>query len=102
MENILNDRNELDHRLYVFPNSALKLNDKKINYLDFLSNTKDPNCIEALRYVQRHYDQKKVDKILKEEGLLFSRPFFYGGDYLTYCKCNNTMKNGVIKRRKRL
>ena len=59
-------RQELDRRLYVFPNSALKLNDKKINYLDFLSNTKDPNCIEALRYVQRHYDQKKVDKILNE------------------------------------
>lgn len=77
MENILNDRNELDRRLYVFPNSALKLNDKKINYLDFLSNTKDPNCIEALRYVQRHYDQKKVDKILNETPMSDIKRNFY-------------------------
>lgn len=35
MEAIMKDSKEVESRLYVFPNSALKEQDKKINYLSF-------------------------------------------------------------------
>ena len=66
MQFIMKDRNEIENRLYVFPNSALKENDKKINYFEFLSKTKNRECIKALKYVVNNYDERKVRKIITE------------------------------------
>ncbi len=41
MENILNDRQKLNHRIYNIPTSAIKENDSRINYFDFISALKN-------------------------------------------------------------
>ena len=64
MKAIMKDPKEIENRIYVFPNSALKEQDRKINYFSFLSTTKNKDCIEALRYVQQHYNEKKIKNIL--------------------------------------
>ena len=36
IKEIINDKNEIDARIYVFPTSAIKIADKKINYFDYI------------------------------------------------------------------
>ncbi len=66
MQIIINDRKEIENRLYVFPNSALKEQNKKINYFSFLSSTKEKNCIAAMEYVEQHYEEEAIRKIINE------------------------------------
>lgn len=37
MKEIINNQDEIDNRVYVFPNSAIKHKDKKINYYQYIS-----------------------------------------------------------------
>lgn len=78
MQKIMQDETEIENRIYVFPNSALKENNKKINYLDFLSHTKDRDCLNALMYVWNHYDQIKIFDILTETEMSETKKVFYG------------------------
>ena len=78
MQKIMQDKTEMENRIYVFPNSALKENDKKINYLDFLSHTRDKDCLNALMYVWNHYDKNKVFDILSETEMSETKKVFYG------------------------
>lgn len=60
MEKVISDKNELNARIYRFPTSAIKLNGTKINYCDFLCNTTNKDCRNALK---RMLDRIDVDKI---------------------------------------
>ena len=77
MRRILQDINEINNRIYVFPNSVLKENDKKINYFDFLSHTKDKECLNALVYVHNHYNQKTVMDIIENAPISDVKKMFY-------------------------
>ena len=72
MEKILETRSEIENRLYVFPNSALKIDNKKINYYNFLTKTQDIDCIRALQYVTEHISMDKLTlPTAKAGGFLF-------------------------------
>lgn len=45
---ILLNQNELNARIYNYPTSAIKINNKKINYRDFLLNTDNIDCKKSL------------------------------------------------------
>ena len=77
MMRVLEDQKELDNRLYVFPNSALKENGRKINYFDFLTHTKDPDCLEALQYVHIHYKPSEVNRIIEQTEISDIKKRFY-------------------------
>lgn len=48
MRNVLENESELNARIYQFPTSAIKLNERKINYYDFLMAAENKECNEAL------------------------------------------------------
>ena len=48
MKTILENENELNVRIFQFPTSATKLNDRKINYYDFISSMENENCNKAV------------------------------------------------------
>ena len=48
LNDIINNEEEINKRIYVFPNSALKIDDKKINYYDYISSLKNKDCNKAL------------------------------------------------------
>ena len=48
IEQIINDKSEMEARIFVFPTSALKINDKKINYFDYISSLQNEDCNQAL------------------------------------------------------
>lgn len=63
---IMDVRDEIDARVYTFPTSALKENDKKINYFDYISSLKNPDCNEALKRIVPLIDMNKIYQIIDE------------------------------------
>ncbi|MDL0088767.1 HipA domain-containing protein [Campylobacter gastrosuis] len=61
---MLNDRSEIEKRVYVFPNSAIKISGVKINMLDFLKNTNNKDCLEALQTITPKIDLSKINEII--------------------------------------
>ena len=56
----------MNARVFVFPTSALKIDDKKINYFDFISNLKNEDCNNALSRIFPKIDLEKINKIINE------------------------------------
>lgn len=56
----------MNARVFVFPTSALKIDDKKINYFDFISNLKNEDCNNALLRIFPKIDLEKINKIINE------------------------------------
>lgn len=66
MEYILSTPKEIDERIYVFPNSALKENDRKINYFRFLLETENTECLKALKRIGSRIDLDNIDGIIDD------------------------------------
>ena len=64
MKMILSDKNELNHRIFDIPLSAVTYNGKKINYFKFLSEGKFPDCNKALKRIASRIDMKKIYEII--------------------------------------
>ena len=78
MKKILNDPKEIEARIYIFPNSILKNNDKKINYFNYISSLENKDCHEALKRIGRRIDLNMINKIIDEvEGISDIRKEFY-------------------------
>lgn len=64
MKKILSDKNELNHRIFDIPLSAVTYNGKKINYFKFLSEGEFPDCNKALKRIASRIDMKKIYEII--------------------------------------
>ncbi len=60
MQDVLNDEEALNLRIYRFPTSAIKLHGNKINYYDFLSDAEYEDCNQA---VKRIYERINMNEI---------------------------------------
>lgn len=63
-KNVMNNKEEIEKRIYVFPNSAIRENGVKINPFNFLKTTTDSDCIEALRRITQRINIKKINEIV--------------------------------------
>ena len=78
MEAVLSDESELHARIFRFPTSALKQNDRKINYYDFLSGLENADAREALKRIAPRVDQKQIaDFIDRVPGISELQKVFY-------------------------
>ena len=66
LKSILNDEKEMNSRVFVFPTSALKENNKKINYFDYISSLQNEDCKQALKRIFPRIDLKKINTIITE------------------------------------
>lgn len=66
LKSILNDEKEMNSRVFVFPTSALKENNKKINYFDYISSLQNDECNQALKRIFPRIDLKKINTIITE------------------------------------
>ena len=66
MRGTLADPNELNLRIFNIPLSGIRLNNKKINYFDFISSLEYPDCNAALRYIVPKIDMAKIARIIDE------------------------------------
>lgn len=66
IEEIMNDESEIDARIFVFPTSALKINDKKINYFEYISSLENEDCNQALLRIVPKINLENIEKIIQE------------------------------------
>lgn len=64
MRKILSDKNELNHRIFDIPLSAVTYNGKKINYFKFLSGCEFADCNKALKRISSRIDMNKIYEII--------------------------------------
>lgn len=72
MKKILSDKNELNHRIFDIPLSAITYNGKKINYFKFLSEGEFPDCNKALKRIASRIDMKKIYEIIDNTPMITS------------------------------
>lgn len=78
MEDFLKDKAEIEKRTYIFPNSALKIDNKKINYYECISSLKDKDCNEALLRMFPKIDMNKINNVIDNTPLISNvRKEFY-------------------------
>lgn len=63
---IINDNDELDARVYIFPTSALKENEKKINYFKYISSLENEDCNKALATMTPLVDIDKINEVINK------------------------------------
>lgn len=54
----------MEARVFVFPTSALKINDKKINYFEFINSLRNEECNKALIRIYPKIDIEKINIII--------------------------------------
>lgn len=78
MTEYLNDNDELEKRVYVFPNSALKIENVKINYYEFIKEGKNKDCNKALKEILPKINLETINEIIDETpGITETRKKFY-------------------------
>lgn len=66
MDAILNSDDEINRRVYVFPNSPIEENGKKIPYFDFISSLKNADCNAALKRISALIDMEKIRRLIDQ------------------------------------
>ena len=88
---IIDLKDEMDARIYTFPNSALKENDNKINYYDYITNLKNQDCNNALKRIVPIIDMNTINEIIdKTEYISDLRKEFY--KRIVYERYNKILK----------
>lgn len=64
MNDVLNDENELNARIFNFPASIIKINDKKINYYDFITSLDNDDCNKAIKRIAPNINIKEIDDFI--------------------------------------
>lgn len=72
MEAVLNNEDEIDRRVYVFPTSSIEENGKKISYFEFISSLKNPDCTSALKRISEKIDMERISELIDETPTLLS------------------------------
>jgi len=64
IEALLKDKGGLNNRVYNYPLAALKINDKKVNYHDFVTGLTNKDCNEALQRIFPRINMPKIKHIV--------------------------------------
>lgn len=66
MRTVLENRAELNLRIYSIPTSALMINGKRIRYFDYINSLENKDCNDALKRIFPKIDLEKIKNIVNE------------------------------------
>lgn len=66
IEKVMGNTQEIHHRIFNIPVSAIQFCGKKINYYEFISSLKNEECNQALKRLVPRIDMKNIEKIVDE------------------------------------
>ncbi len=66
MQRTLDNQTEMDFRVFNIPLSGIKINNKKINYFDFISSLENDDCNKALKRIVPQIDMEQIGEIIDE------------------------------------
>lgn len=64
IRDILSDQDEFYNTVIRSPTSAIKRNDKRINYLDFITSCEDEDCCKALKRIKSRIKINEIYEII--------------------------------------
>lgn len=64
MKLVMDNPSEMEERIYTYPTSAIKNEHKKINYFQFLVETKHEGCIRALSDISSSINLNQINEII--------------------------------------
>lgn len=70
MKEIMNSEFETNKRVYTFPTSQIKIDDKKSSYFEVISSTKYKECNEAVIKIYEKYSESDINKLIDEIELI--------------------------------
>ena len=74
----LDDQSEIEARVYNWPNSSIRIEDRKVNYFEFISSLAKQDCNEALKRVYPRINLDLICAIINnDEDLLEIQKEFY-------------------------
>lgn len=65
IKTILSDKNQINHRIYNIPTSAIRIDNRRINYFQFISSLDNHDCNLALKRIEEHLDMEKISGIIE-------------------------------------
>lgn len=65
MLKVMNSEEETNNRIYKYPTSQIKLNNKKSSYYEIINSLEFKECNEALINIYKLYDRNKVNKLIE-------------------------------------
>ncbi|MBP3339558.1 MAG: HipA domain-containing protein [Lachnospiraceae bacterium] len=78
IEKVLNDREELDKRIYTFPTSQIKYKGNKSSYYDIISSLQFEECNRALIRIVNRMDFNKINELIDNiDDISMERTKFY-------------------------
>jgi hypothetical protein len=83
MHAVLKNESELHARIFRFPTSAIKYNDHKINYYDFLTAGENDDCNAALLRMVPRIDMAAIHGLIDETPYLTSLQRTFYKTYLS-------------------
>lgn len=93
MKHVLNSQQEFNTRIYNYPTSQVKYNDKKINYYEFLNTTTDLNVLQSIKKISEliQINENKIFDFIQNEKLIspLQKEF--------YCKMLDKRNTLIIK-----
>ena len=66
IESVLNNKDEMNFRIFEIPTSAIQLNGKKIKYFEFISSLQNDDCNEALKRIVPRINIRNIEKIIED------------------------------------
>lgn len=60
-QKFLSNSEEMEMRIFKFPNSAIRLNNEKINYYDFLTTTTNEDCLKSIKRIVPKIQEKSKE-----------------------------------------
>ena len=66
MKLIMTDKSEIDKRIFVYPTSIIKIDDKKISYFDYISLHENLECTKALIEISKRVNMDEISRIINE------------------------------------
>lgn len=64
MQQIIDNEEEINKRIYTFPTSQIKLNGEKSSYYNVISSLQFKECNEALKRIYKKIDLDQIDKLI--------------------------------------
>ena len=61
---ILDNKEELEKRIYIFPTSQIKIGSNKSSYYDVISSMRYSECYEAVKRIYKRYNKEVINKII--------------------------------------
>ncbi len=96
MRDIIASKEETDKRVYQFPTSQVRLNNRKSSYYEVINSLQFAECNAALRYVTEQLDLKKAEELIEETPLISdAQRRFY--KHMIFARYNSILKASFEK-----